>query len=251
MNTADVKRILEHYREGDESTPEMAQALAALNSNPALAAWYRAKTRFDSQMTQALGQIPVPGSLKAAILGVYPLLQLTPWWRRPIALAAAAAVVLLCVGGFSLWSAQRGESFAEYRKTVIDESWGRAPHLDVETSDLAQFNKWLATIDPKASVNVPSGLNDLSLRGGRTLEWHGHRVVLLCFCQGPRHLHLFVTNDRSFLDLPAEASPDYEKCNGWKTVSWSQGTRTYVLTGMNYFTFLKKFRHSGHWTMDG
>ena len=250
MKTADVKRILEHYREGDEPTPEEAQALASLKSDPALAAWYRANARFDAQMADAVAHIPVPMELKAAILQTPPVLQLTPWWRRPTSLAAAAAILLLA-GGVSLWSAQRGRTFAEYRKAVIDESWGRAPHLDIETSDLAELNKWLGTIDPHATVTVPSGLNDLSLRGGRTLEWRGHRVVLLCFCEGPRHMHLFVTNDRTFADLPPQAAPDYEKCNGWKTVSWSQGTRTYVLTGMNYLTFLKKFRHSGHWTMDG
>jgi len=250
MKTADVKKILEHYREGDESTPEIAQALASLDSNPLLAAWYRAKARFDSQMVDAVAQIPVPAALKAAILSTPPVLQLTPWWRRPIALAAAAAVLLL-VSGIALWSAHRDESFAEYKKTVIDESWGRAPHLDIETSDTRELNKWLASIDPKATVTVPSGLNDLNLRGGRTLEWHGHRVVLLCFSQGARHMHLFVTSDRTFAGLPPQAAPDYEKCSGWQTVSWSQGTRTYVLTGMNYLTFLKKFRHSGHWTMDG
>ena len=121
MKTADVKKILEHYREGDESTPEIAQALATLDSNPLLAAWYRAKIRFDSQMADAVAQIPVPPNLKAAILGTPPLLQLTPWWRRPIALAAAAAIFFL-VGGVAVWSAHRGESFAQYKRTVIDES---------------------------------------------------------------------------------------------------------------------------------
>jgi len=250
MKTADVKQILEHYREGDESTPEIAQALASLNSHPDLATWYKAKTRFDSQMTEAVAQVPVPKELRAAILKTPPVLQLPSWWRRPIALAAAAAV-LLFAGGISIWSAHRGENFAQYKKSVIDESWGRAPHLDIETSDVAEFNKWLASIDPHATVTVPSGLNDLNLRGGRTLEWRGHRVVLLCFSQGAKHMHLFVTTDRTFAGLPPQAAPDYEKCNGWKTVSWAQGNRTYVLTGMNYLTFLKKFRHSGHWTMDG
>jgi len=100
-------------------------------------------------------------------------------------------------------------------------------------------------------VTIPSGLQDLNFRGGRTMEWNGQRVVLLCFSDGPRHMHLFITDDRAFVDAPPQTAPDYEKCSGWKTVSWRQGDNAYVLTGMNYFTFLKKFRHAGHWTMDG
>jgi hypothetical protein len=52
-----------------------------------------------------------------------------------------------------------------------------------------------------------------------------------------------------FVDVPPQGTPDFEKCGSWKTVSWSQGSKTYVLSGMNYLTFVKKFRKSGHWIM--
>ena len=261
MKREEVKDILEHYRAGDELTPPVSEALASLESNAELARWYAAKNSFDQRMAEAVSQIPIPVELKSAILSLsvrsgrgvgerwIRIGPLIAWWKRPVSLAAAAAV-LLFTGAVGLWLSRPAHTFAEYRQEVIDESWGRSPHLDVATSDIGEINKWLATVDPHGAVTIPSGLSDLTLHGGRTLEWNGHRIVLLCLSQGPRHMHLFITTDRAFPDLPAQG-PDYEKCSGWKTVSWTQGNRTYILTGMNYLTFLKKFRHSGHWTMDG
>ncbi len=250
MKSDVTNRILDEYREGGEWTPQVAEELALLTGDPQAAQWLDGRHGFDRQMAAALAQIPVPPALKSTILVQPKIIHLHPWWRRPVTFAAAAGFLLL-LGSASLWSSHRKETFAEYRQAVIDEGWGKSPHLDLETSDIGQFNKWLATIEPNATVSLPSGLNDLKFRGGRAMQWHGHTVVLLCFLQGGRHMHLFVMNDRSFPDLSPQAVPDFEKCNGWKTVSWSQGTRSYVLTGMNYLTFIKKFRHSRQWTMDG
>lgn len=250
MKSDQTNRILEEYQETGDLTPQVVEELASLTGDPKAGQWLDGKHGFDRQMSAAVAGVPVPPDLKSTILAQPKIIRLMPWWRRPVAFAAAAGFLLLA-GSATLWSSHGPKTFAEYRQAVIDEGWGRAPHLDIETSDIGQFNKWLATIDPNASVALPSGLNDLNLRGGRTMQWQGHTVVLLCFLQGSRHMHLFVMNDRSFPDLSPEAAPDFEKCNGWKTVSWSQGTRSYVLTGMNYLTFLKKFRHSRQWTMDG
>lgn len=250
MKSDQAKPILEHYRPGEESSEKVAEALRCLQVDPALADWFARKNAFDARMSDALAEIVAPAELKSAILAERRVLPLPQWWKRPVPFAAAAAV-LLFVGVFGLWLLRPAETFADYRQSVIDGSWGRAPHLDIETSDLAELNRWLRSADPHSAVMLPSGFNDFTLRGARTMEWHKHPVVLLCFSQGAKHMHLFVANDSSFSDLPPQASPNYENCGGWKTVSWSQGNRSYILTGMNYVTFLKKFRHSRQWTLDG
>jgi len=257
MKRDDAKAILEYYREGDELTPRITRALSLLEEDAELGTWYNQKTGFDRQMAAALSEIRVPAALKSSLLAerlaeagpviIHPL----AWWRRPLSLAAAAAIVLLLAGSAVFALSHPTRTFAQYRQEVVDESWGRAPHLDFETTDLAAFNRWLARSGSVTPVSYPSGLSDLGFRGGRTLDWQGHKVVLLCFGQGARHMHLFVMNDAVFPDFPPQAAPDFEKCNGWKTVSWNSGSRSYVLTGMNYLTFLRKFRHSGQWTMDG
>jgi len=250
MNTDKAKQTLENYRSGDELTADIAEALTYARNNADVSRWFDDKEQFDARMAMAVQKITVPSQLKSAILAQRRIIPLRSWWNQPVPLAAAALILgLIALSGFFL--TQTKPTFAAYRKAVIDESWGRSPHLDIETQDIAQLNHWLASIDPQSKVSIPSGLQDLRLRGGRTMEWNGERVVLLCLSDGSRHLHLFVTDDHAFVDAPRQSSPDYEKCGGWKTVSWSQGDRAYVLTGMNYLTFLKKFRHSGHWTIDG
>jgi hypothetical protein len=251
MNADTAKKTLDLYRSGDEITSEVAEALACARTNPQLARWFAGKESFDRQLGDAVGSIPVPRDLRSSILGQRKVVFLRRWWQQPVSYAAAALILgLVGLAGFFL--SQPKQTFAEYRKTIVDESWGRAPHLDLETSDIDEVNRWVVGMNATSGpISVPSGLKDMTLRGSRTVEWKGQHIVCLCFVQGPRHMHLFVTDEHAFVDAPRQSMPDYEKCAGWKTVSWTQGERTYVLTGMNYITFLKKFRHSGHWTMDG
>jgi hypothetical protein len=74
---------------------------------------------------------------------------------------------------------------------------------------------------------------------------------LICLIDGPKHLHLFVVAGVEFPELAAEGLPDFEKCHGWKTASWRQNGKTFVLTGMSYQAFVNKFRKAGRWTMSG
>src|SRR2546423_2215340 len=140
MKREEVKDVLEHYRAGDEVTESIAEALAFLHSNAELAHWYAGKNSFDGRMAEAVAQIPVPAGLKPALLSLPRVVPLVPWWKRPVSLAAAAAV-LLFTGSAGLWFSRPAHTFAEYRQNVIDESWGRSPHLDITTSDVAELNK--------------------------------------------------------------------------------------------------------------
>ena len=74
---------------------------------------------------------------------------------------------------------------------------------------------------------------------------------MLCLADGPRHMHLFVLEGSQLAQLPFDGKPDFEKCGVWKTASWQQGDKTYVLTGMKYQAFVSKFRKGGRWTMSG
>jgi hypothetical protein len=251
MNNSEARKILEHYSAAEELNLPIAEAIARIDVDPVLAAWFAQTRELDQTMAGAVAAIPVPPGLKEAVLSERKIIRAEHWWNRPVFVTAAAATIALLAVAGVYWVNRPGKSFAEYRQSVVEESWGRAPHLDIETSDLGQLNKWLASKEPGTTVTLPSGLKDLNLHGARTLDWRGHTVVLLCLSQANKHLHLFVMNDQAFADVPRQSSPDFEKCNGWKTVSWTQGSRSYVLTGMNYFTFLKKFRHDRQWTMDG
>src|SRR5438876_1087727 len=104
MKRDDAKAILEYYREGDQLTPRITRALAILDEDAELGAWYNQKSAFDRQMAAALSEIRVPAALKSSLLAerlAEPLpvvIRPLAWWRRPVSLAAAAAIVLLIAG---------------------------------------------------------------------------------------------------------------------------------------------------------
>jgi hypothetical protein len=83
------------------------------------------------------------------------------------------------------------------------------------------------------------------------VEVDSHRVPMICLSEGSRHLHLFVVDGAMFADLPPAEAPDFQKCGAWKTASWQQGAKTYVLTGLKYQAFVSKFRKMGRWDFSG
>jgi hypothetical protein len=249
MKLTEAKKLLEFYRPGQPVTPDTAQALALLKTNPQLAIWHDQEKSLDKTLHEAIASIPVPANLRESLLLGAKIINVAPWWRRRVPLRAAAALLLLLAIG-AMFLAPNPHTFVAYRSDVIEESWGRFPHLDIDTTDIQELNRWAAAHHMESPVTLPAGLKDMTVRGGRILEWNHHPVVLVCLTKGGKHVHLFATHN-SFPDAPTETQPDYEKCNGWKTVSWRHGDHTFVLTGMNYYTFLKKFRHSGQWQIDG
>ena len=199
-------------------------------------------------MSAALKEIPVPPALRSSILAKNTFVRV-PWWRQARPQMALAASLVLLAGLAGLLVKGQAVSFADYKKEVIEEAWSDAPHLELITSDVTQIRRWLAAHDAKSDFTVPAALQDLPVTGCRILEWQGRKAALICFAEGVKHTHLFVMDRVDFVDLPPQGVPEFEKCGGWNTVSWSQGRKTYVLSGMNYRTFVKKFRRSGHWLM--
>jgi len=250
MNSQQAKSILEVWRAGGPaaSQAEVTAALRQLERDPELARWFDDQRAFDSTMTSALKEIPVPLALKESILAENVLVRV-PFWQQSSARLALAASVLLLASLAAVLIKGQAASFVDYRREVIEEAWSDAPHLDLSTSDMGQIRRWLVQQKAKGDFVVPTALRDLPVVGCRLLEWRGHKASMVCFAEGLKHTHLFVMDHVDFAGVPPQGTPDFEKCGGWKTVSWSQGGRTYVLSGMNYLTFVKKFRKSGHWIM--
>ncbi|MEY2407414.1 MAG: hypothetical protein QOF48_84 [Verrucomicrobiota bacterium] len=228
----------------------LAEALALAARDPELARFLAHQRAFDDTLTGAVKSIAVPPLLKSSILASRRIVRPHFWqdWRTGVA-AAAAIAVLLIVSGVAIHRASAG--FASFRKELIVENWAGDPHLDFESSDLARIRQWLARREADSDFELPAALNDMRLQGARVFESDGRKVALVCLADGARHFHLFVLDRHKFPDLPADGAPDFEKCGGWKTASWRQGGKTYVLTGMNYPAFVSKFRKAGRWSISG
>jgi hypothetical protein len=248
MNTEEAKQILGAYRPsgGDASNPRFAQALQIVERDPDLAHWLHRQRQFDAAVAEGLKAATVPADLKASIIAHRKVVRLSVFrnWRVR---AAAAAAVLLALAAAGLVGRGKPGPFPKFRSELIEKAWDGESHLDFESSDVIRLKQWLARQFAPADFTLPQGLRDARLVGSRVVEAEGCRVPMICLIDGAKHLHLFVVEGMEFAELPPEGAPDFQKCGAWKTASWQHGDKTYVLTGMNYQTFVSKFRKSGRW----
>ena len=70
MNTSEAKVLLQSYRvgTGDDIAQEFRAALRKLESDPELAAWFRAEQEFDAVMSRKFNEVPVNPATKERIL---------------------------------------------------------------------------------------------------------------------------------------------------------------------------------------
>jgi anti-sigma factor RsiW len=258
MTRQEAKDVLQVYRpnSADALEPRFAEALKRLERDAELARWFEEQQHFDAALARGVRSVSVPSDLKASILmrgSIVRWPSIVRWlawqdWRVRAALAASIAFLLIAGVGKL---ARPSKPFADFRQQLVEQAWAGPKHLDFESSDWKEVRTWLAKQNVEASFQLPSALAELHLHGCNLVDVDGHKVPLICLVDGPRHFHLFVISGVHFPELAEEGSPDFEKCHGWKTASWQQDGRTYVLSGMNYQTFVNKFRKAGRWTMSG
>ncbi len=70
VDNGEIKKLLQSFREGTEDTddPAFREALAKLESDLDLAAWFRAEQAFDAAMVKTFREVPVQTAVKEAIL---------------------------------------------------------------------------------------------------------------------------------------------------------------------------------------
>ena len=252
MNSEQAKQLLEVFRPGgtDTADPRFMEALLQTERDPQLGRWFEEQRRFDGQFVAGLKSVSVPRDLQDAILSSRKVVRPGLWQTWHARAALAASVIFLAVAGGVLATSKPAQ-FADFRAELIQQAWDGNAHLDFESSDVRQVQQWLAGNNAAATFSLPEGLSHTHLIGCRIVEADGRRVPMLCLTDGPKHMHLFVLDGLQMAQLPAGDKPDFQKCGSWKTASWQQGDKTYVLTGMKYQTFVSKFRKGGRWTMSG
>jgi hypothetical protein len=184
------------------------------------------------------------------ILQAGKVVPLRPQRYFRVALAAAACFFLL-VGVAAAWWNSRPVDFAVLRQHVADEAWGQAQHVQFQSTDLSAIKGWLDKQKLPSNFQIPPGLNSAALYGCNLVEWRGIKVPVLCLHEGVRHLHLVVLEHVEVVDLPRDGWPVYADYGSLRTTSWSRDGTTYVLTGLDSRTFIKRFRQSGRWVWAG
>lgn len=252
MNSQEARHLLEVFRPNgaDEADPRFAEALQQVERDPELARWFHEQQRFDGSVAASLRSVPAPADLKQLILASRKVVRPPFWHDWRVRAAAAAAVFVLAITGGAMATA-KPVPFAKFRSALIEQAWAAETHLDFESTDVARVKQWLVRNYAPANFKLPPGLQSARVHGCRIVEVDGHRVPMICLGDGPKHLHLFVLDGTQLTQAPTDGAPDFEKCGVWKTASWQHGETTYVLSGMNYHTFVNKFRKSGRWTTSG
>jgi hypothetical protein len=243
MTIQEAKRVLQSYRPGgqDRHDESFSEALALAAVEPELQAWFAEQQAFDEAIAAEMKNVFAPAALKESLLAERKIIRL-PWWKAPAYRVAAAAAVVLAAGVALWFGIARFKDYDDFRNEIISAGFD---HGGIEGLDAAAAERWVAEA-ANDDFQVPTALRDLPVIGGGSLDWKGRKVSIVCFHEGNKHVHLFVLHGRSVHGGPDDR-PEFAQCGAWKTASWRQGDKTYMLVSMNYQTFLKRFRKAGHW----
>lgn len=232
MNSIEAKKILLAYRPGstDARDPEVADALAQAQRDPALQQWLEKQVAFQQTMQETFQQVPAPSYLRDRILSRAKIVKPLHWSWGQVALAAAAALVLLLgLAGWWLRSLP-DDTFQTFRSRMVRMVL-RQYAMDIVTNDMTQIRHFLATNNAPSDYVLTQGLAQLPATGAGVLSWQGQRVSMVCLdSRGQGTLFLFIV-DRSAVKQPPAAIPEFAEVSKLTTVSWTQGGKTYLLAG--------------------
>lgn len=192
MNDNEAKFLLRAYRPdgSDAQDPAFADALAQAEKNPELRAWLKREEAFDRAIAGKLRDVQPPAGLRDAILaGSRASRQRRSWWKNPVWLAAAAAVVITL--GVSLGMRHSGPSARDFAEFAIHEA---ATGHDTHTYDRAEF---MVVQDrfTNAALPLPASTKldvaELRRLHCHTVNFAGQEVFELCFERDGKWFHLY------------------------------------------------------------
>jgi hypothetical protein len=234
MNREEAQFILHAYRANgeDANDPQFVEALALVRSDPELARWFAREQTLDAAISARIHSVSPPPHLATQLLLARKVIPPQPWWRKPAWVAAAASIALL-ISAASLWVLRKnGErDFASFRATMIEASLDMTNHLDVMGLDADELKRWLIEHRGQAGFVLPPSLAAKGIMGCKVLEWHGHRVTLLCLKFGGKHVDVFVINQSDLPRASLLATPHFSSERGLTTAAWRREGKIYFLAG--------------------
>lgn len=243
MTRAEARQVLLLHRPGvdDERDPEFQEALAWVQQDPGLRAWFEEHTACQRALRQRFRAVEPPPELQAR------LRALTPARRRPFIswpLAGWAAAAALLVLGLWLSGVFRPrpvpDQFADFRARMVSTVL-REYHMDIVTNGMGSVRAFLANRGAPADYVLPPGVERLALTGGGVLRWRGHPVSMVCFDRGDKEMLFLFVLERSALPDAPPGTPQLARVNKLLTASWTQDNRSYVLAGPEDAEFLRKY----------
>ncbi len=255
MTSPQAKEILLAYRpwSADANDPEFAEALALVRQDAELAQWFEKHCAVQNAIRDRLRQSPVAAGLKEQIISEHNARQKIVWWRQPVSLAAAAAVLVVAIGISALLLRPAPEipeqiNTATYRSRMVGQIL-RVYTMTLETNDLNQIRSHLAQQQSPADFTLPEKLAQAPVAGCGVLSWQNQKVSMICFLTGKplppggkSDLFLFVVDRAALPDAPIEGTPQFgPDRRQMVTATWSSGDKTYVLATEGDIESLRKY----------
>jgi hypothetical protein len=241
MDRDQAKEILLHYRPGreDATDPQVVEAMALVGHDPELARWFEQQQRADEAIRARLRETRVPDDLKRRILAEQKVVRVDFGWRKPMVLAAAAAILLLgAISGWIYWRETTG--WNAYRAEMVHYV-SSSYNMYIKANNFDELRQVLAQRQWPTDFIVPDHLQTVTVLGGGAMQWKGHKVALACMKQNNRNLWLFVIEKTGLRNAPDTETPRLEMIEDMPTAAWSQGGNAYLLTAQADEAFLKKY----------
>ncbi len=223
----DPKLILGAFRPSgaDAHDPAFAEALAAAERDPQLAAWLREAQEFDRAIAGKLRAVEVPPTLRAKILAGGRASQRPAWWLQP-KVWAIAALLLLLVGGAWRWLAPGSGLPAWQTQAVatLDGVVGARVKLDREWPEPEKLVAWLQEQSAPVLPALPDALASRKAIGCKTWDWRGLKFGMVCLhLEGSASAHLVTTWHGGLKGAPPLGQMIYGQAGQWSTATWSEG----------------------------
>lgn len=255
MNNEEIKLRLSAARPGGQDADDavIRTAVEAASRDQEIQSWLENERAMDGILCGKLRSLQPPAGLRDQIIAarnVTAQSRRRAWGLGWFVIAAAAAAVLTAAGmleWISLRDAapERDAVLAEYRDAVAQlyaQMSQEGYRLDTRDADLTHLATFLAEHRSPTSGTLRDGLQDSVPLGCKVLEWHGHKVSMICFNRGGQVAHLFVIN-RSALrqPLPSHAATDVRMVAEHPATAWADESHAYVLIGGTADTDLTRF----------
>ena len=248
VDSQQAKKILWLYRPGiDDTDPQFAEALAHAEHDAEVRRWLDEQSALYAAVRAKAKEIPVPVDLPGQILAESKVVRPVIWWRSPLALGAAAVVVI----GLSLYSVvfQLGllrhgtetapTGLAAFRDEMVYYA-AAGYKMDVKSTSLDALRQQFVRNGWPSDYTVPPGLIKLGVRGGCLMKWQEHKVSMLCLrAPNGNGVWLYVVPRAALPNAPAQSTPQIAMEDDYATASWSAGDKTYLLAAKGNEAFIR------------
>lgn len=232
MNNEEAEFILAAYRPDgrDAHDDRFAEALAQVQRDPELRAWWQRQRAFDAAVAAKIAAVAPPPGLRATILaGGRASGNRRRAWKLPAWLAAAAALVFLATIAVTL-NPRRGtpnlqDLAAAAMRDLADAHGGHT----AGSTGIADLEARLASAALPLSQTLRLDLADIQRRNCRTLRIAGREVFEICFQRDGTWFHLYAARRAGFEVTPTDTAVLQVSRGEYAGAAWSDAANVYAL----------------------